>query len=117
MYFCFIIHPNSELKYAFRVFSSITVKLGETKRIIVGNLTARRDWSYVQDIVDAYMLLAEKGERGSTYVIGSGRSYSIGEFIGRVKLMLSIAPPIYVSQTLCRKVDTKLVTNAAKIRQ
>ena len=109
MYFCFIIHPNSELKCAFRVFSSITVKLGETKRIIVGNLTARRDWSYVQDIVDAYILLAEKGERVSTYVIGSGRSYSIGEFIDRVKLMLSIAPPVYVSQTLCRKVDTKLV--------
>ena len=42
---------------------------------------ARRDWSYLQDIVDAYVLLAEKGEKGSTYVIGSGKSYSIGEFI------------------------------------
>jgi len=57
---------------------------------------ARRDWSYLQDIVDAYVLLAEKGEKGSTYVIGSGKSYSIGEFIEKVKMMLSISPPVYV---------------------
>ena len=75
-------------------------KLGETKRIIVGNLTARRDWSYVQDVVDAYVLLAEKGYAGQTYVIGTGKSYSIGEFIDRVKLMLSIQPPVFVSQGL-----------------
>jgi GDP-4-dehydro-6-deoxy-D-mannose reductase len=41
----------------------------------VGNLTAKRDFSDVRDIVRAYALLGERGE--GLYTLGSGKSYSI----------------------------------------
>ena len=38
------------------------LKSGESDRIVIGNLNALRDWSHVKDIVQGYLLLAEKGQ-------------------------------------------------------
>ncbi len=38
----------------------------------VGNLSAVRDFSHVQDIVDAYVLMLSKGKGGEIYNLGSG---------------------------------------------
>ena len=38
----------------------------------VGNLSAVRDFSHVQDIVDAYVLMLSKGRAGEIYNLGSG---------------------------------------------
>ncbi|MDQ7030526.1 MAG: GDP-mannose 4,6-dehydratase [Ardenticatenia bacterium] len=43
----------------------------------VGNLTARRDFSDVRDVVRAYHLLLEHGTPGDVYNVGRGRAYSI----------------------------------------
>ena len=45
--------------------------------IQVGNLSAKRDFSDVRDVVRAYSLLMEKGCAGETYNIGSGHAVSI----------------------------------------
>jgi GDP-4-dehydro-6-deoxy-D-mannose reductase len=47
----------------------------------VGNLTARRDFSDVRDVVRAYVLLMEKGRSGETYNVGSGHAVSIQELL------------------------------------
>lgn len=47
----------------------------------VGNLTAKRDFSDVRDVVRAYALLMEKGRAGETYNVGSGHAISIGELL------------------------------------
>jgi len=48
------------------------------KRIMkVGDLSARRDFSDVRDIVRGYRLLALKGQPGAVYHLGSGRARSI----------------------------------------
>ncbi len=47
----------------------------------VGNLTARRDFSDVRDVVRAYTLLMEKGFAGETYNVGSGKAVSIQELL------------------------------------
>lgn len=43
----------------------------------VGNLTARRDFTDVRDVVRAYRLLAEKGKGGKTYNVGRGRAVPV----------------------------------------
>ncbi len=47
----------------------------------VGNLSARRDFSDVRDVVRAYSMLMEKGQAGETYNVGSGHAVSIGELL------------------------------------
>jgi GDP-4-dehydro-6-deoxy-D-mannose reductase len=47
--------------------------------IPVGNLTARRDFTDVRDVVRAYRLLIERAEPGEVYTLCSGRDISIQE--------------------------------------
>ena len=54
----------------------------------VGNLTAKRDFTDVRDVVRAYRLLGEKGKSGAVYNIGRGRAVSV-QFILDTALALS----------------------------
>ena len=47
----------------------------------IGDVTSFRDWSHVEDIVNGYILLAERGEPGSVYVQGSMRANSVLTYI------------------------------------
>ena len=50
----------------------------KTKRVMkVGNLSARRDFSDVRDIVRGYRQLAHKGRIGGIYHLGSGQARSV----------------------------------------
>ncbi len=49
--------------------------------IYVGDLTTKRDWTDVRDMVAAYWLALEKAEPGESYNIGSGRTWSIREML------------------------------------
>lgn len=53
------------------------VPRGGSVTLQVGNLSAVRDFSHVQDIVVGYRLLLEKGVRGEIYNLGSGVGRSI----------------------------------------
>jgi GDPmannose 4,6-dehydratase len=57
------------------------LKLGESNRIVIGNVNAFRDWSHVKDIVRGYCLLAEKGVPGDVYNQGSMRTNSVLTYI------------------------------------
>ena len=47
----------------------------------VGNLSAKRDFTDVRDVVRAYGLLIQNGKSGETYNIGSGHAISIQELL------------------------------------
>jgi len=49
--------------------------------VYVGDLTPRRDYSDVRDIVRGYWLLLERGEAGEVYNLCSGRSWSIQQVL------------------------------------
>jgi len=58
------------------------IELGLKEPVIkVGNLSAKRDFSDIRDIVNAYELAIKHGEPGEVYNIGSGVSYSIGDIL------------------------------------
>ena len=56
----------------------------------VGNLSARRDFTDVRDVVRAYRLLVERGAPGEVYNVCSGRDLAVQELADR---LLALAPP------------------------
>jgi len=59
----------------------VALKFGELDKITIGNINVFRDWSHVEDIVDGYILLAERGKHGDVYVQGSMRTNSVLTYI------------------------------------
>lgn len=54
---------------------------GQADKIVIGNVNALRDWSHIEDIVEGYCLLAEKGAPGAVYNQGSQRTNSVLTYI------------------------------------
>ncbi len=63
-------------------------KQSRAPEMMVGNLSAMRDFTDVRDVVKAYRLLAEKGISGKVYNVGRGRAVKIS-FILETALSLS----------------------------
>ena len=73
--------------------------------IVVGDLSTRRDFSDVRDVVRAYRLLAEHGVSGEVYNIASG--VDVGLFDIAQRLVAAIAPDIALvtDESLIRPVE------------
>lgn len=56
------------------------IKLGLQKELRLGNLDAKRDWGYAKEYVEAMWLMLQQ-QSPSDYVIGTGKTYTIKEFI------------------------------------
>ena len=57
------------------------IKAGETDKLHIGDTTAQRDWSHVEDICAGYVKMAEGGQPGRVYIQGSGVARSVEEFM------------------------------------
>jgi GDPmannose 4,6-dehydratase len=53
---------------------------GQQKKLYLGNLAAQRDWGYTPEYVEVMWLMLQQ-ERPDDYVIGTGESHSVGEFV------------------------------------
>ncbi|MBI5064977.1 GDP-mannose 4,6-dehydratase [Candidatus Woesearchaeota archaeon] len=56
------------------------IKLGLAKDLVLGNLDAKRDWGFAGDFVEAMWLMLQQ-EKPSDYVIATGETHSIKEFL------------------------------------
>ncbi len=56
------------------------ISLGLQDELVLGDLDARRDWGYAGDYVRAMWLMLQEGEPGD-YVVASGESHSVREFV------------------------------------
>lgn len=71
----------------------------------VGNLEIVRDFLDIADGVRAFVLAAERGERGAVYNICSGRGYRLREVLDRLKAMAKVAVREEIDPSLLRPVD------------
>jgi GDPmannose 4,6-dehydratase len=56
------------------------IKLGLQDKLFLGNLDAKRDWGYAKDYVEAMWLMMQ-AEASGDYVIATGETHSVREFV------------------------------------
>ena len=59
------------------------IKMGLQDKLYLGNLDAKRDWGYAKDYVEAMWLMLQQEDPGD-YVIATGETYSVKEFLDHV---------------------------------
>jgi len=59
------------------------IKMGLQQKLFLGNLDAKRDWGHAEDYVQAMWLILQQDEPDD-YVVATGHSYSVKEFVVRV---------------------------------
>jgi GDP-4-dehydro-6-deoxy-D-mannose reductase len=75
----------------------------------IGDLTPRRDFTDVRDVVRAYRLLAEHGEPGEAYNICSGRDVAVQDIADRLVAMAERPMTLVPDPELLRPVDTPVL--------
>ena len=56
------------------------IKFGLQDKIVLGNLDSKRDWGYAQEYVEAMWLMLQQ-KKPDDYVIATGESHSVREFV------------------------------------
>ncbi len=56
------------------------IKLGLQEHLYLGNLSAKRDWGFAGDYVDAMWRMLQQDEPDN-YVVATGEAHSVGEFV------------------------------------
>lgn len=75
----------------------------------VGNLSAKRDFTDVRDVVRAYALLIEKGVKGQTYNVGSGHAVSIEYILQTIISYAKREIEIEIDSAKLRPVDVPVI--------
>jgi GDP-4-dehydro-6-deoxy-D-mannose reductase len=84
----------------------------------VGNLSARRDFTDVRDMVRAYVLLAEHGEPGAVYNAGSGQAVMVRELLDYLLEASTTHVEVRLNPELMRPIDIPLVVcDATRLRE
>jgi GDP-4-dehydro-6-deoxy-D-mannose reductase len=77
--------------------------------IPVGNLSARRDFTDVRDVVRAYRLLIESGEDGAVYNVCSGHDVSIEEIADGLLTLAGTRLEFEIDPALVRPVEVPVL--------
>ena len=74
--------PRRGLEFVTRkiTHAAAKIKLGLANQLRLGNLQARRDWGFAGDYVRAMWLMLQQPQ-ADDYVIGTGKSHSVEEFV------------------------------------
>jgi GDPmannose 4,6-dehydratase len=74
--------PRRGLEFVTRKIANgvARVKLGKQKNVELGNLDAKRDWGYAKDYVEAMWLILQQ-EKPNDYVVATGETHSVREFL------------------------------------
>lgn len=71
------------------------IKVGLQDKLYLGNLDARRDWGYARDYVEAMWLMMQ-AEQADDYVIATGETHSVRDFLDQTFAYLDLDWQQYV---------------------
>lgn len=77
--------PRRGLEFVTRKITNgaVKIKLGFSKELKLGNLDSKRDWGYSGDYVEAMWLMLQQ-DKPQDFVIGTGKTHSVKEFVEEV---------------------------------
>jgi GDPmannose 4,6-dehydratase len=103
-----------------KITRSLTrIKLGLQPMLYLGNLDARRDWGHAADYVEAMWLMLQQ-EMPDDYVIATGETHSVREFLDEVAAVLDMdwTPYVGVDPRYYRPAEVDiLLGDASKARR
>jgi len=67
----------------------VKIKLGLQDKLYIGNLEAKRDWGYAGDYVEGMWLMLQQ-EKPEDYILATGETHSVREFIEEACRLLDI---------------------------
>ena len=73
------------------------IKLGLQKKLYLGNLDAKRDWGFAGDYVEAMWLMLQQ-DKPDDYVVATGETHAVSEFLTEVFGQLDLDWKQYVEQ-------------------
>ncbi len=96
----------------------VAIERGQQTEIHVGNLDAVRDFTDVKDVVEAYVLLMEKGTTGDVYNIGSGRGYTMQQMLDTMCHLAKTPVKVITDPNKVRPLDVPaIIADSSKIRK
>jgi GDPmannose 4,6-dehydratase len=86
------------------------IKLGLKDKLYLGNLEAKRDWGFAGDYVEAMWLMLQQ-EKPDDFVIATGETHSVREFVEKVfaKLGLDYNKYVLVDQRYFRPTEVDIL--------
>ena len=99
--------------------SATRIKLGLQEKLALGNLDAQRDWGFAGDYVEAMWLMLQQ-EQPDDYVIATGETHSVQEFLNVVfdRLKLKVKDYVEIEQRFFRPAEVDLlIGDASKARR
>ena len=86
------------------------IEAGKAEPVVqVGNLRPRRDFLPVEDVVRAYVAVAERGQPGEAYNVGAGKATSIGEILNRLLEFARVSIEVREDPARLRPIDVPLL--------
>jgi GDP-4-dehydro-6-deoxy-D-mannose reductase len=116
-----ILGPGQAAKFALPAFAAqlAAIHAGKQEAVLrVGNLAAQRDFIHLDDAVDGYLALAERGVDGEVYNLGSGETRSIGDMLEQLLVVSGVAARVKIDPQRFRPVDLPLLrADASRLRR
>ncbi|MEY8337976.1 GDP-mannose 4,6-dehydratase [Lachnospiraceae bacterium 62-35] len=84
-------------------------KSGKPGTIQAGNLSVKRDFSHVKDVVRAYRMIIESDNCGRVYNVGSGKAYGLDEMLDYIIGLSSQEIGVEIDSARLRSVDTPVI--------
>lgn len=95
------------------------IKLGLQEKLYLGNLEARRDWGFAGDYVEAMWLMLQQ-ELPDDYVVATGETFSVKEFLQKVfeRLELDWKKYVEIDKRYLRPSEVEILQgDASKARE
>jgi len=100
------------------VTSKIISQIKNSPSIQLGNLFPKRDFIFIDDVINAIDLIISKTKGYSEFNVGTGKSYSILELCNILKKISGSKIPVKSSKSKSRKIEIKnIYSDSTKLKK